>query len=254
LVVGWTSRAHELWSAVEIGYRGEGKVAKVPKPGDKNAATLADDEFYRKHPDRKSKPLTFSLADTRLRREWLEIYKSHGGKVRLQVPVGAGSRKTTLAECMKSEKKHREVYVYVVHMKSPDPWGHAGLIVQQKDGTYIRYSQRAANSNLHGFDRWKYFTWQLEVVVGQRKGKDAVALAAGGKIIRIPTEHPDDVQTAVDNYIRDKSHYHLITNNCADFVNDVLNQAPDISIPDDTVPTDYFTELEKLYPDCVLVK
>jgi len=56
---------------------------------------------------------------------------------------------------MKSVKKPLEVYVYIVEMRGGDPFGHVGLILQQKNGTYIRYSQAAANPNLHGFDRWQ---------------------------------------------------------------------------------------------------
>ncbi len=227
---------------------------RIAKPGKEAAAKLADEEFDRKHPDRKLKPLTSSPTDGPLRHEWLEMYKRHGGKVRPRVPAVAGFRKTTLAACMNSDRKQLEVYVYIVKMRGPDPYGHVGLIVQQKDGTYIRYSQAAANPNLHGFDRWQYFAWQQEAVVRLHRGTSVKTLSAGGRIIRIPTEHPDQVQRAVSNYIADKSHYQVITNNCADFVNDVLNEAQDISIPDKIVPTDYFVELEKLYPDCVVVR
>ena len=229
---------------------------RIAKPGHEHAAKLADEDFYRKHPDRKLKPLTTSLTDGQLRHEWLEMYKRHGGKVRPQVPVVAGKR-TTLAACMNSQMKPLEVYVYIVEMRGGDPWGHAGLIVQQKNGTYIRYSQAAANPNLQGWERWQYFAWQQEVVVRQHRGTNVRALSAGGRLIRIPTEHPDQVQRGVNNYITDRSHYNLITNNCAEFVNEVLNQADDIWIPDIPgcqLPKAYFWELQKLYPDCVVVR
>lgn len=55
---------------------------KIAKPFNEAAAKVADEEFYRKHPDRKLKPLTSSPSDGHLRDEWLELYKRHGGQVR----------------------------------------------------------------------------------------------------------------------------------------------------------------------------
>ena len=155
---------------------------------------------------------------------------------------------------MKGDKKPLAVYVYIVEMAGGDPYGHVGLIVQQPDGSYVRYSQAAANSKLHGIKRLEYFTWLQEVNVRKHsfpKGTGVKTLASGGRIIRIPTEHPDQVQQAVNAYIAERSHYHVITNNCADFVNDVLNAAEDISVSDHTLPKVYFDELVNLYPDCV---
>jgi hypothetical protein len=227
---------------------------RIAKPVNEAARKLADEEFYRIHPDRKSKPLTSSRHDAHLVDQWVELYKRHGGKVQLRVPVVAGAGKTTLAACMKSDKKPLEVYVYLVEMTGGDPFGHVGLILQQKDGTYMRYSQAAANPNLHGFDRWQYLPMvsQQEAVVRQHRGKCVKALSVGGRVIRIPTEYPDQVQRAVDGYIADKSHYNIITNDCAEFVSHVLNQAKDISVVGAPLPKVYFHHLENLYPDCVV--
>ena len=41
-----------------------------------------------------------------------------------------------------------------------------------------------------------------------------------------------------DDYIKDRPNYHVITNNCADFVNDCLNEADDVSVWDDTLPNE----------------
>ena len=224
---------------------------RIPKDVNGTAAKRADEEFYRLHPDRKSKPLTPSPSDATLRAEWLQLYVRFAGRILPRVPAGA--RRTTLDACIKSHKKVLEVYVYIVEMSGGDPYGHVGLILQQADGTYIRYSQAAANSNLQGTQRWEYLAWMQEVSVRKHvfaKGTPLRTLASGGRIIRIPTEHPDQVQRAVDAYIADRSHYHVITNNCADFVNDVLNAAEDISVWDKTIPKDHFAELRRLYPDC----
>src|SRR6266550_2170813 len=159
-------------------------MARISKPINDAAVKLADQEFYRKHPERKLKPLTSSPDDAHLRHEWLGMYKDHGGSVAPEVPVVAGCRKTTLAACMKSDRKPLEVYVYVVQMEGGDPWGHVGLILQQRDGTYIRYSQQAVNSNLHGTDRLQYFLSDQETVVKERHGSDAKKLAVGGHLIR----------------------------------------------------------------------
>ena len=87
---------------------------KMAKPASGDAAKRADEAFYRRYPDRKSKPITSSPNDGRLRDEWLEMYKQYGGKVKPRVPAVSGSRKTTLAACMNSETKPLEVYVYMV--------------------------------------------------------------------------------------------------------------------------------------------
>jgi len=42
---------------------------------------------------------------------------------------------------MKSSKPLPEVYVYITEMRDrdEDPYGHVGLVLQQKDGSFIRY-------------------------------------------------------------------------------------------------------------------
>jgi hypothetical protein len=224
---------------------------RIAKPVDEAARKRADEEFYRIHPDRESKPLTSSHHDAHLVDQWVELFKRHGGNVQPRVPVVAGAGKTTLAACMKSDKKLLEVYVYLT---TGDRYGHVGLILQQKDGTYMRYSQQAANPNLQGSHRWQYLpiVSQQEAVVRQHRGKSVKALSVGGRVIRIPTEYPDQVQTAVDNYIANKSYYNLVTNDCAEFVSHALNQAQDISVVGAPLPRVYFHQLENLYPDCVV--
>jgi hypothetical protein len=89
-------------------------------------------------------------------------------------------------------------------------------------------------------------------VVRQHRGTSVMVLSAGGRAIRIPTEHPEQVQSAVDRYITHKSYYNVVTNDCAEFVNHVLNEAQDIKISGSPYPKHYFSELEKLYPDCAV--
>jgi hypothetical protein len=226
---------------------------RLAKNLNKTAVQRADEEFYRRHPHRKLRPLTSSRTDDALRAQWLQLYAGYGGSVLPRVPAGA--QRTTLAACMTGNTKPLEVYVYLVEMAGGDPYGHAGLILQQPDGSYVRYSQAAANPNLQGLKRAEYLLWMQEVNVRTHpfaKGTSLRRMASGGRIIRIPTQHPNQVQRAVDAYIADRSHYHVITNNCAEFVNDALNKAEDISIPDKIEPKDYFAELTKLYPDCVV--
>lgn len=90
---------------------------------------------------------------------------------------------------MKSEKKPLEVYVYIVEMRGGDSLGHVGLILQQNDGTYIRYSQMAFNPNLHGFDRWQYLpvVAQQQAVVRKTIGTSVKVLSAGGKVAALRT-------------------------------------------------------------------
>jgi len=69
----------------------------------------------------------------------------------------------------------------------------------------------------------------------------------GAQMVMIPTEHNDQVQKAINDYIEADWPYNVITNNCADFVNDVANAAEDINLSDRTIPNKYFDQLLKKY-------
>lgn len=219
----------------------------------KAAAAQADEAFHAKHPELKGRALTDQPKDARLRAQWLALYQGFGGRVLpRRRPSG---RKTSLSACLKSDLSFREVYVYLTEMAGGDPYGHVGMVVQQKDGSYVRYSQAARNPNLHGWDRWEYFSWWQRVEVRKKtfsKNTKPSQFVPGAKVIRIPTTKPEQVQAAVDQYITDATSYHVITNNCADFVNDVLNTVEDVSVWDKTVPKDYFQGLKETYPDCLI--
>lgn len=55
----------------------------VPKPTDssssKTASQKADEAFYKNHPELKGRALTASRADAALRKEWMQLYRQHGG-------------------------------------------------------------------------------------------------------------------------------------------------------------------------------
>jgi hypothetical protein len=92
-------------------------------------------------------------------------------------------------------------------------------------------------------------TWMQKVVVWTRrfpKSAQIQSLAPGSKMVRIPTAYPDSIQKAVNQYIADKTHYHVVTNNCADFVNDTINAASDINVSDRTKPLDYYKQLQTI--------
>ena len=67
----------------------------------------------------------------------------------------------------------------------------------------------------------------------------------GAELVKIPTTQNDKVQKAIDDYIKADWPYNVVTNNCADFVNDVSNEADDINLWDKTIPNDYFDQLLK---------
>ena len=46
---------------------------QIAKPGDKEAARRADEALFKKHPERKSKPITSLAEDAALRAEWLAL-------------------------------------------------------------------------------------------------------------------------------------------------------------------------------------
>lgn len=213
----------------------------------KEAVQTTNSEFYKLHPERKNRPLTNGAVDAKLRAEWLALYKKE---------IGSNSIKETTkilsAPVCGISGNERKVYVYV-YVAAAGGHGHVGLIIEQKNGSYIRYSQAAENPNLQGWDRHEYLMWLQKVVVRKTvfpKFTKLKNLAPGSKIVRIPTKYPDSIQKAVDDYIADETHYNLVTNNCADFVNDTINAASDVNVSDKTIPTEYYSQLTVKFPDC----
>ena len=227
---------------------------RVPAPPNRFADEAADKEFRQAHKELNGRALTDGPEDAKLRTEWLELFKKFNGQVKPRVePKGS---KPDSSSCKTLPRGTLEVYVYVPKMK-PDDWhGHVGMVLQQPNGSYIRYSMQAVNPNLQGADQIQYLVWWQQTIVKKKpfpRGASPKWFGGGGaKVIRIPTVNAKQVQAAVDEYIKDKSQYHAITNNCADFVNDCLNEADDISLWDHTLPIDYFRELERDFPDCVV--
>jgi len=65
--------------------------------------------------------------------------------------------------------------------------------------------------------------------------------AGGSRITDISTKYGQKFQTAVNVYINSEdNYYNLITNNCADFVNDTINAADDVDISDKTISVVYY--------------
>lgn len=83
------------------------------------------------------------------------------------------------------------------------------------------------------------------------KNTNPKAFAGDSSINAIPTKYVQKIQKAVDTYIKsDGNYYNLVTNNCADFVNDTINAADDIDISDRTIPVDYYKQLVEKYKGC----
>ena len=80
-------------------------MSRLSRPLSKNAVKKADAEFHAKHPELKGQPLSRTdPSQASLRREWVDLYKKHGGKVE---PPKAGSKKVgkATASCPSSKKK-----------------------------------------------------------------------------------------------------------------------------------------------------
>jgi len=121
-------------------------------------------------------------------------------------------------------------------------YGHTGMIMPNDDGTYTRYSQGADDPNAP----WYELVVPLHDVVVHKKEMSSPCMP-GAQMVMIPTEHNDQVQKAINDYIEADWPYNVITNNCADFVNDVANAAEDINLSDRTIPNKYFDQLLKKY-------
>jgi hypothetical protein len=100
----------------------------------KEAVEKTNAEFFKRHPEKKNRPLTNNASDAKLRNEWLEIYKKYAGKN----AVKKSSIIPTAPMCG-SNGANSKVYVYL-YVAAADGHGHVGLILEQKDGAYIRYS------------------------------------------------------------------------------------------------------------------
>jgi hypothetical protein len=223
-------------------------------PVNKQAVEKADNEFYRRHPEKIDKPLSENPKDAKYRIEWLQLYKQFGGRIR--EPVRSTKNKTSRqAVCVdKGDDKHLKVYVYLYQTRG-DGHGHVGMVIEQKSGEFIRYSQAAENPNLQGWEIRKYLINCIKVKVRTKtfsKHTNPSGFAKGAKIIRIPTKYPEKIQKAVNEYIAEKGCYNLVTNNCADFVNDTINAADDVSVWDKTIPNSYYQQLEVKYPNCAI--
>lgn len=121
-------------------------------------------------------------------------------------------------------------------------YGHIGIIMPNDDGTYTRYSQGADDPDAP----WYELIMPLhDAVVNIRKMSSPCM--AGAKMVKIQTKYNDQVQKAIQDYIEADWPYNAITNNCADFVNDVANAAEDINLSDKTIPNQYFDQLLKQY-------
>lgn len=185
----------------------------------KLAIEKANKEFFKRYPSRKDKPLTQSDQDAKLRAEWLSLFKSYQGKT-AKVSPKLNNSTALQSRCSVKNPKELSIFVYLYKARA-DGFGHIGMVLKQKDGSYIRYSQAP-----------KHF-------------------ARGSEIVGIPTKYLNKIQIAVNQYISSEdNYYNIITNNCADFVNDSINAADDINVSDETKPIDYYVNLVKKYKGC----
>jgi uncharacterized protein RhaS with RHS repeats len=134
-----------------------------------------------------------------------------------------------------------DVWVYD-YRSAGSGYGHVGLIMPNDDGTYTRYSQGADNPNA---PPWELIVPLHDAVVNKKNIPNLNM--PGAELVRIPTENNEQIQKAIDDYIKADWPYNVVTNNCADFVNDSLNAADDVNLPDRTKPNSYFDMLLKKY-------
>lgn len=229
---------------------------KVTEPLNKQALAKADEEFHILHPELKGKSLNPSQDNfKKLQSEWIRLYQKHGGAIVQKRKPSKKTAKPSPEDCFKGVRGYLEVYVLVNSLRGGGH-GHAVLILQQRNKTYVRYSMAARNPNLQGRDRWEYFVWSQPSKVhikGYPRGYNFKRLSTSdSRIIRIPTKHPEKIQEFVNEYIKQKPKYHIITNNCADFVNDAINSASDVDVSDATRPNDYLENLLEEFPSCEL--
>jgi hypothetical protein len=119
-----------------------------------------------------------------------------------------------------------------------DGWGHTGMIFPNSNGTYTKYSQGARNPEA---DRMDLFMRKEPAIVHVTQSENFPHPNA--ELVFIKTEHNDLIRKAIDAYIAKNSKYHPITNNCADFITDTANKAPDVDLDGDSVPNDFMDNL-----------
>ncbi len=166
---------------------------KVPTPINSFAVDAAEKAFRKAHPELKGRGLTMDASDAELRAEWLKLYTHYNGQVTPRSPANNGGARDENS-CKNLPRGLLEVYIYEPKRK-PDDWhGHVGLVLQQKDGSYIRYSMQAVNPNLQGAEQVQYFIWWQQTIVKKQrfaKGTRPRLFGASGSdgrsLVRIPT-------------------------------------------------------------------
>ncbi len=121
-------------------------------------------------------------------------------------------------------------------------YGHGGLIMPNSNGAYTLYSMGAVNPKAPGYE----LCLCMEDVKVHTKKMTSLKMP-GAEMVKIPTKHNDQIQKAIDDYMKEKHSYHPVFENCADFVNDALNAADDLDLPDKTKPNDYMDMLLNKY-------
>ena len=163
-----------------------------------------------------SKDITFRLLQIRSKPpRGLRLFDRDGGWGPLRSRRNGNSTKGRFL-CPLQPSRHES------QLAGMGPVGVLGLVAEG------RCTEKDVSQKHHG--AFQYFT-------------QAYIMTAGG---------PEQIQKAVNQYIADKTSYHVFTNNCADFVNDTLNAAEDVSVWDKTEPKDYFQGLIDTYPDCLI--
>jgi len=184
--------------------------------------------------------------DTKLTRFGARDYDAKTGRWTTKEPLGFAGSNNFYSYCSNNpvillDPTGLDVWVYN-YRSGADEWGHVGLIMPNPDGTFTRYSQGADDPEA---PIWQLLLWQRDAKVNI---KEIPSLnMPGAQLVRIPIECNDQIKAAITEYIKDNDKYHVIGNNCADFVNDVLNSADDLNLSDHTIPNDYMDMLIKKY-------
>jgi len=162
---------------------------RAKRPLNKAAVKKADAEFYAKHPELKGKPL--SATDPKqaaLRREWMDLYVKHGGKIEDAKGKSKTPIKSPVLTCPKNnpnaESKTKDNRIDIVF--DPDK---SKKVKKCNKIVHVQFNSRFADGKL--IKPGDYYSGY--------KYKDKVATSKGWTVDCLKTETTPDYQQGVGN-------------------------------------------------------
>ena len=139
-----------------------------------------------------------------------------------------------------------KLYVYL-DPEGARKCGHVGLIFLYSDGSAEKIYQSAVNPKESIF-RLILLRQPVKVIVKKFKNYESMRKLAGkNKYFELKTGSKEEIREAVERYIRENRPYSSLTNNCGQFLHEVVSVAGDVKSKNKLIPREYYEYLKKNY-------